>query len=183
MKNNVLLNSSFLLFLALIAVVLAIGISGCTSDTGTGQNQGSDSSDVSRGEHEREGGEDSGEHAEGGENGEGGEESGTQLALDESYDEVRKGARLIIVYEEQSNSFTGTVENTTSNTLKQVRVEVHLSNGVELGPTTPEDLVPGGKIKVMLQGTSQTFDGWTPHAEVGAGPGEGGGEHDGEGGS
>ena len=29
------------------------------------------------------------------------------------------------------------VENTTEATLKQVRVEVHLSNGTELGPMPP----------------------------------------------
>ena len=56
----------------------------------------------------------------------GGEESGTALALDEMYDEVRKGARLIL---EMEAAFVGTVENTTSSTLQNVRVEVHLSNG------------------------------------------------------
>ena len=62
------------------------------------------------------------------------EESGTELALDESYDAVRNGARLVLTYDAQGNSFNGFVENTTDNILKQVRVEVHLSNGVELGP-------------------------------------------------
>ena len=65
------------------------------------------------------------------------EESSTELALDEIYDNVRNGARLIITYDAKSNSFKGTVENTTEDTLEQVRVEVHLSNGVELGPTMP----------------------------------------------
>ena len=59
----------------------------------------------------------------------GDEESGTELALNETYDAVRNGARLILTYDAQSNSFKGTVENTTDETLKQVRVEVHLSNG------------------------------------------------------
>ena len=49
---------------------------------------------------------------------------------------VRNGARLILSYDAASNSFKGTVENTTSNVLTRVRVEVHLSNGAELGPTT-----------------------------------------------
>ena len=59
------------------------------------------------------------------------EESGTELTLDETYDKIRNGARLIISYDEQSNTFEGTVENTTDEILKQVRVEVHLSNGKE----------------------------------------------------
>ncbi|MXY98067.1 MAG: hypothetical protein F4Z29_10045 [Gemmatimonadetes bacterium] len=62
-----------------------------------------------------------------------------------------------------------------------VRVEVHLSNGTELGPTTPVDLAPGESVDVSLAATEEPFTGWTPHAEVGEGEhgsgGEGGGEH------
>lgn len=95
------------------------------------------------------------------------EESGIELALDETYDKVRKNARLILSYDEQSRTFKGTVENTTDETLKQVRVEVHLSNGKELGPTTPVDLAPGEKIDVQLTTESKDFDKWTAHPEVG----------------
>ena len=73
------------------------------------------------------------------------------------------------------------MENTTSDTLSQVRVEVHLSNGVELGPTTPQDLEPGQTVDVRLEAGDQKFDGWSSHAEVGASEhsheGEGGSEH------
>lgn len=102
------------------------------------------------------------------------EESGTELALDEGYDAVRNGARLVLTYDAQNNSFDGFVENTTEDTLEQVRVEVHLSNGVELGPTTPTDLEPGESIEVSLAATDQDFDRWIAHPEVG---GSGGGEH------
>ena len=37
-----------------------------------------------------------------------GEESNTELALNETYDKVRNGARLILTYDAQSNSFRGT---------------------------------------------------------------------------
>ena len=97
---------------------------------------------------------------------------------------VRNGARLILTYDAQSNSFKGTVENTTDETLKQVRVEVHLSNGKELGPTTPADLAPGEKREVQLTATSTDFDRWTAHPEVGESEhshGEEHGEHDREG--
>ena len=112
----------------------------------------------------------------------GGEEAGTALALDEMYDVVRNGVRLVMAYDAQSNAFTGTVENTTSGTLTGVRAKVHLSNGTELGPTMPVDLAPGEKVDVTLSATSQAFDGWTPHAEVGAGDGEAGAEHGSQGG-
>lgn len=112
----------------------------------------------------------------------GGEEGGNALALNETFDMVRAGARLIMNYDAASNSFVGTVENTTNATLTRVRIEVHLSNGVELGPTTPTDLAPGEVMDVVLPATAQPFNGWAPHAEVGASEGseggrEAGGEH------
>ena len=103
-------------------------------------------------------------HEEGG--GEG-EESGQQFAKDETYDHVRNGARLILAYDAKTNAFVGTVENTTNQTLSKVRVEVHLSNGVELGPTTPTDLAPGQKIDIELSSAGQDFNTWGAHPEVG----------------
>ena len=116
----------------------------------------------------------SGEHAAGG------EESGTLLTLNQTYDAVRAGARLILRYDREANAFAGTVENTTGGTLPSVRVEVHLSNGTELGPTTPVDLAPGQKIPVRLQATTAAFTGWTAHPEVGSEQGAAG-EHGSEG--
>ena len=133
-----------------------------------------------------EGAEGSGEHGSGGE--EGNESAGVgseegddanALALDETYDAVRSGARLVLYYDAPSNSFKGTVENTTNEVLGRVRIEVHLSNGAELGPTTPTDMAPGEVVAINLPATPASFTGWTAHAEVGAG-GEGsesGGEH------
>ena len=129
------------------------------------------------------GGEGSGEHGGGsGEHGrseeggsEEGEESAVQYTQTEVYDGVRAGARLIIFYDAPSNTFIGTVENVTSETLARVRVEVHLSNGVELGPTTPTDLAPGGVLEVTLEATQQPFEAWSAHPEVGNEEGEHGG--------
>ena len=110
----------------------------------------------------------------------GGEESGTELGLDESYDAVRNGARLVLRYDAESNVFLGYGENTTDKVLKQVRVEVHLSNGVELGPTMPADLDPGERMDVSLAATGKDFDAWTAHPEVGEGGEAGHGEGDDE---
>ncbi len=96
-----------------------------------------------------------------------GEESGTPLTADQTYDDTRNGARLILAYDAAANSFVGTVENTTNQTLVQVRVEVHLSTGAELGPTTPQDLAPGEQIDVNLPATSASFESWSAHPEVG----------------
>ena len=125
-----------------------------------------------------------GEGAEGSsERGSDGEEgSGANaLAPDETYDAVRSGARLILSYDIPSNSFKGTVENTTAGVLDRVRIEVHLSNGAELGPTIPTDMAPGEVMAINLPATAASFTGWTAHAEVGAGGegGESGEEHGG----
>ena len=96
-----------------------------------------------------------------------GEESGQQFAKNETYDHVRNGARLKLVYDAKTNAFVGTVENTTNQTLSKVRVEVHLSNGMELGPTTPTDLPPGQKINIELSAAGQNFNKWSAHPEIG----------------
>ena len=98
---------------------------------------------------------------------------------------MRSGARLILNYNPAQQAFVGTVQNTTSNVLGQVRIEVHLSNGVELGPTTPVDLQAGQAIPIELPSTTGSFTGWIAHAEVGSGGegGQAGGEARGEGSS
>ena len=161
-------------FIALVAALLTgtLVLGGCVvSEHAHGENG------EAHGEHGAEGANQ--EHAGTAEGSE--EESGDLLTLDETYDVVRLGARLILEYSAEDNAFVGTVQNTTAETLPQVRVEVHLSNGVELGPTTPQDLESGQTVEVVLGAEAQEFDGWSPHAEVGGSEhgheGEGGGEH------
>ena len=154
----------------LAGALLIFALSACGGSEESGEHdEGAESGERTEqsgsGEHS-EGGE-SGEHNEESESGEDGEESGAQYALDETYDVVRAGARLILSYDEASNAFTGTVENTTADTLTRVRVEVHLSNGIELGPTTPLDLAPGQTAPVTLPASSESFESWSAHPEVG----------------
>ena len=138
--------------LAVLVVVLVLAFTGCLNGSESGEHDG---------------GSESSEHDGGGsESGEDGEESGTQFALGETFDEVRAGARLVLSYDSATNAFGGTVENTTGDTLRRVRVEVHLSNGIELGPTTPVDLSPGQTSEVTLPATSQPFTSWSAHPEV-----------------
>ena len=114
-----------------------------------------------------------------------GEEDGTMLALDEVYDVVKKGTHLILKYDVEAKAFLGTVENVSEEMLTRVRVEVHLSNGKELGPTVQADLEPGEKRKVELVVGDEVFETWSTHAEVGdsehSHEGEGEHSHEGEG--
>ena len=171
------------------AIIGAGALIGCATDIGIGEGREAGGQTVSReiseSGNERGGNEAGGEHrgatgeggaAEGAEGGAGGSEegSGATLAPDQTFDATRGGARLIMSYAPASNAFNGTVENTTNNVLTNVRIEIHLSNGVELGPTTPMDMAAGEVIDITLPATQASFTGWVPHAEVGSG--EGGGE-------
>ena len=160
-----------------LGVVLSAGVlAGCTASSEGPEGQDSVAGELSNTGEGTEGG--GAEHGAAGEaGGEGGgersgrseEASGANLGLDEAFDQVRAGARLILSYDAPSNSFMGTVENTTSNVLTRVRIEVHLSNGTELGPTVPVDMAPGQVLAVRLAATPEPFTGWIPHAEVGGG--------------
>ena len=166
-----------------LAAILGVGVLvGCTDNRIT---EGRDSSGITTSQEISERG--GGEHGSGGESGNesgasgsaasGNEEgSGANLAPDATFDAIRGGARLILNYDPAGNAFTGTVENTTGSALSNVRIEVHLSNGTELGPTTPVDMAPGEVIAVNLPSTQASFTGWIAHAEVGSGA-EAGGEH------
>jgi len=153
MKKNKLWSAT-LTMMIIIILISAYSIGGFV------QGQESNSS-AGAGEHRTASSEGSGDTPEG---------SGVNaLALDQTYDVTRNGARLILSYDAANNQFIGTVENTTNATLTRVRVEIHLSNGLELGPTTPTDLAAGQVLDIVLDAGAQPFDSWTPHAEVGAG--------------
>ena len=138
--------------LAVFGTALLLALIGCSGEPGSGEHSGES---------------ESGEHSRGSESSESGEESGTQYALGDTFDEVRAGARLVLSYDSTANAFKGTVENTTTATLSRVRVEVHLSNGIELGPTTPVNLAPGQVVEITLSASSQPFTSWSAHPEVG----------------
>ena len=177
-----------------LAAILGVGVLTACTDNGIMESRDSNGVTTSQEISGRESGSERG----GGEHGSGGSESGNEsgasasaasgseegsganLAPDATFDAVRGGARLILNYDAAGNAFTGTVENTTANSLSNVRIEVHLSNGTELGPTTPIALAPGETANVNLPSTQASFTGWIAHAEVGGG--EGGSEGGGEGG-
>lgn len=148
--------------MAIGVILIALVSIGCSNDSEAGKHSSGSEGGEQRGS-EQSGDAEAGEHDGGAAEG---EESGVQLELSETFDEVRAGARLILSYDSTDNLFHGTVKNTTDSTLRQVRVEVHLSNGIELGPTTPVDMEPGRVINVILTATGDDFTSWSAHAEV-----------------
>ncbi|WP_423922997.1 FxLYD domain-containing protein [Candidatus Poriferisodalis sp.] len=157
---------------AALALCLGLLLAACGGDN---ESEGEHGGEESSGEHgggessgEHGGEESSGEHSGGTESAEDDEESGTRYAKDESFDESRRGARLVLRYDPDQDAFVGTVTNTTDAVLDRVRVEVHLSNGVELGPTTPGDLQPGESAQITLPADGEQFGAWSAHPESGS---------------
>ncbi len=95
-------------------------------------------------------------------------ESGTQYRLRNVASETRNGVRLSMYYDAGQERFTGTVTNTTNATVSNVRVEIHLSNGVELGPTPRINLTAGQMSSVELDASGQSFAMWSVHVELGS---------------
>ncbi len=161
-----------ILKICLIAIVLVSIICSCSNEPKRNMVKELETLESEKGEHAR----DAGGKGEG-------KEDGTQFGLGDVYDVVKNGTHLVLSFDAKSNSFIGTVENTTKKVLRKVRVEVHLSNGIELGPTAPVDLEPGEKVEVKLEASEKDFETWSTHAEVGSSEeghgGEGEDEHEG----
>ena len=95
-------------------------------------------------------------------------ESGVRWNADQTATDTRRGVDLVIRYDASSRRFSGTVTNTTGATVTAVRVEIHLSNGTELGPTPRVDLAAGAKQAVTLDASGQNFDWYSVHVEIGS---------------
>lgn len=179
------------LFVMLLIFVLVAGTSAChSSRESSNEHENSEKSEKKEAKGDK-GHNESGErgekgHNESSEGGEEGEEDGTQLAKEETYEGVRRGVQMTLAYDAEEDAFIGEVKNITNEVIPQVRVEVHLSNKVELGPTPRADLAPGESRKIVLPVEGNSFKTWSTHAESGneeghGGEGEGKGEHGGDG--
>ena len=73
---------------------------------------------------------------------------------------------LTLSYDPVTNAFTGAIKNTTEAPLRQVGIHVHLSNGIQLDPTTLVDLAPGRVVELIIPAGSQPFTHWGADLEV-----------------
>ena len=173
--------TNYFSFLALFIAtsVLFAGCSGCSTEEADGGDayemdaaKDMEKMDVADESHDGEMAEVPGElamaatHDEGGEEG---EESGDMIGRFEELDQTRGNAHLTLRYNEEANTFYGTLMNMSTATLENVRIEVHLSNGREIGPTSPVNLVNGQTMDITLEGPEEPFVEWTAQVEVGEG--------------
>ncbi len=158
------------------ALVLSFGLAACAAESqpdadGAGEStlaQQADerSSSESRAEVTSAEGREERDGEEHGEEGEEGEESGAYIARTARWSETRGDAWLTLSFNSASNSFVGRVSNTGNEPLCDVRVEVHLSTGTELGPTERTVVPYGGSINVTLPSGGEEFATWTALHEM-----------------
>lgn len=162
-----------------VAAGLGSGATAPEADPGEsherGEGAGEHGGREGRGEGEERGG---GEHGQSGEGG--GEDEGAYVPKMTRQNELfANGARLVLAFDPKTQVFAGSVTNTTARTLPQVRVEVHLDNGTELGPTKRIDVAPGQTVPVELGAFGNDFNAWVSHPEAGVEEGHGGGGEEG----
>ena len=97
-----------------------------------------------------------------------GEEPDVRLGVADTLDMARGPVRLVLRYDKDRSAFVASVENLSNQRIPCVRVEVHLSNGVELGPTPALALPPAGHASIELAAPGQSFSWWKAHAETSA---------------
>ena len=98
-------------------------------------------------------------------------ESPKQYAWHETYDEVRSGVRLVLSHPGWGDLIIGRAENTTDETLKNVRAVVRTSSGFTLVTTPPTNLEPGEIMSVHFDHpVMDQFGTWTAYPEVGVDP-------------
>ena len=160
-----------------VAAGLGTGVAGSEARQGESHEGGEGAGEPGGRDGRGEGGERRGEH---GRSGEGGGEEGAYVPKMTKQNELfANGARLVLAFDPATQVFAGSVTNTTARTLPQVRVEVHLDNGTELGPTKRIDVAPGQTVPVELGAFGNEFSAWVSHPEAGVEAGHGGGGDEG----
>ncbi|MCY4574023.1 MAG: hypothetical protein OXF01_14615 [Gemmatimonadetes bacterium] len=95
-------------------------------------------------------------------------ESGTRWNAGETATDSRRGVDLTISYNATTHRFDGSVTNTNASAVTDVRVEIHLSNGTELGPTPRVSLGADETKSVTLDASGQNFNWYSVHVELGS---------------
>lgn len=95
-------------------------------------------------------------------------ESGTRWNSSETATDSRRGVDLTISYNAANQRFDGSVTNTNASPVTDVRVEIHLSNGTELGPTPRVGLGASETKSVTLDASGQSFTWYSVHVELGS---------------
>lgn len=85
---------------------------------------------------------------------------GEALNINDTYNEVTKGIRLVLAYHYKNSTFVGSIQNITDEIINSIYVKVVLSNGVEFGTKELFVLEPGEKTDIAIAAIGQPFNWW-----------------------
>ena len=84
------------------------------------------------------------------------------LTFDESCDATKLNVRLVMEFDKEKKSFTGFLQNTTSDTIKYVSVVIYLNNQQQLGPLSAIELYPNEKMELSFAAAYSENQKWLP---------------------
>lgn len=82
------------------------------------------------------------------------------------YDDTINGVHVIFKYMgDDDKYFFGSRMNLTDETIEGFQIGVHLSNGMDLGPTPVGDLLPGQEGSMMIDAEVAEWEKWAANVE------------------
>jgi hypothetical protein len=88
-----------------------------------------------------------------------------EVGVNETYRGLQRGTKLVLSFDGQAQTFTGTVANTTQETIKKIAIAVRLDDGSQAGPIALGDLEPGSAFPIQLHVEGTGFDHWLAYVE------------------
>ncbi len=89
-----------------------------------------------------------------------------QLLPTDVYDDTISGVHVMVKYMLDDKYFYGSLENVGDELVKGIKVGMHLSNGMDLGPTHGLDLVPGKAGSVVIDADIKEWEKWAVYVEL-----------------
>lgn len=85
----------------------------------------------------------------------------TSFSKSDTLNKSSKGVQLILYFDEQAGTFTGSLENTTAELLCGISVTTSADAGSELASSQPVDLEAGENAEVQINPDNTSFTNWS----------------------
>lgn len=91
-----------------------------------------------------------------------------ELGINDKYNGISKGVKIVLSYDFRKSAFIGSVENMTTKTIENISIRVILSSGLSLESTVIKNFLPGDRKNIILNDNGQMFNWWIAHATKGS---------------
>lgn len=90
-----------------------------------------------------------------------------QLLKTDVYDDTISGVHVMVKYMLDDKYFYGSLENVGDEHVVGLKLGMHLSNGMDLGPSHGADLEPGKAGSVVIDADIKEWEKWAVYVEIG----------------